>query len=93
MTGLHSIMVGTFRRAGLGRPVYAFSISCLGRARSIKGAFPEVPFNELQNYLRPRQRRKEAISLAEQQTAHLEHMGSLKAMLQTAQPRTTTKPS
>ncbi len=39
-------------------------------------------FDELRNYLRPRQRMGEAVSLAEQRRVHLEKMGALKALLQ-----------
>ncbi len=41
-------------------------------------------FDELRNYLRPRHRMKEVISLAEQRKVHLERMETLKAMLQAA---------
>jgi hypothetical protein len=41
-------------------------------------------FDELRNYLRPRQRMKQAISLSAQRRVHLERMENLKGMLQTA---------
>ncbi len=41
-------------------------------------------FDELRNYLRPRERMGEAVSLAEQRRVHLERMGALKALLQAA---------
>jgi transposase-like protein len=41
-------------------------------------------FDELRNYLRPRQRMKQAISLAEQRRVHLERMENLQGMLQAA---------
>jgi putative transposase len=41
-------------------------------------------FDELRNYLRARQRMKQANALAEQRRMHLERMGNLKGMLQAA---------
>lgn len=41
-------------------------------------------FDELRNYLRPRERMKQAISLAEQRRVHLERMENLQGMLQAA---------